>query len=244
MRNDAFITSWHIKDRQKFFAPLIPLGALCFDIGANHGEHTAALLSLGARRVVAVEPQVEVANYISQAFPKEIISGAVVVRAQAVGSEIGIAKLFPARDRGKSMSTLSTLFVEASRAGGSNCYEAAATDVDVVTLDSLIAEFGVPDYVKIDVEGFDLEVLRGLSRQIALLSFEFNTQPRLIEIAEECISRIDLLGQYEFNYQAEAPGQTSLQFDNWVNGGVMRYTLRHDIARANLFGDIFARRRA
>jgi FkbM family methyltransferase len=244
MRDHAFITSWRIRDRQKFFAPLLPLDALCFDIGANHGEHTAALLSLGARRVVAVEPQAEVANFIVEAFPNEIISGAVIVRALAIGSERGVAKLFPAQDLGKSMSTLSAQFVEASRTSGRNWYEAAAIEVDVVTLDSLIVEFGVPDYIKIDVEGFDLEVLRGLSRPIALLSFEFNTQPRLIEIAEECISRIDLLGQYEFNYQAEAPGQTSLQFDNWVNAGVMRYTLRYDIARANLFGDIFARQKS
>ena len=112
--------------------------------------------------------------------------------------------------------------------------------MNVVTLDFLIDEFGVPDYVKIDVEGFDLEVLRGLSRPIALLSFEFNTQPSLIEIAEQCIRYIDRLGQYEFNYQAEAAGQTSLQFDRWVSAGVMLYTLRHDIARDKLFGDIFA----
>ena len=131
------------------------------------------------------------ADFIVEAFPKEIIIGAVIVRAQAIGSEVGVAKLFPAQDLGKSMSTLSAQFVEVSRASGRNLYEAAAIEVDVVILDSLIDEFGVPDYVKIDVEGFDLEVLRGLSRPIALLSFEFNTQPRLIEIAEECISHID-----------------------------------------------------
>jgi FkbM family methyltransferase len=240
---DAFITTWRIKDRQKFFAPLLPLDALCFDIGANHGEHTAAFLSAGARRVVAVEPQAELANFIVEAFPKEIKSGTVIVRAQAVGSERGVAKLFPAQDSGKSMSTLSALFVEIARANGRRWDETAAIEVNVVTLDSLIDEFGVPDYVKIDVEGFDFEVLRGLSRPIALLSFEFNTQPRLIEIAEQCIGYIDRLGRYEFNYQAEAPGQAWLQFEKWVSPGVMRYTLRHDMARAKLFGDIFARLR-
>src|SRR5262245_33059086 len=64
-----FSTSWRIKDRQHFFASLLPLNALCFDVGANHGEHTAAFLSLGARRVVAVEPQPEVAKFIVEAFP-------------------------------------------------------------------------------------------------------------------------------------------------------------------------------
>ena len=144
---DAFITTWRIKDRQKFFAPLLPLDALCFDTGANHGEHTAAFLSAGARRVVAVEPQAELANFIVEAFPKEIKSGAVIVRAQAVASERGIAKLFPAQNSGKSMSTLSALFVEIARANGRRWDETAAIEVNVVTLDSLIDEFGVPDCV-------------------------------------------------------------------------------------------------
>jgi FkbM family methyltransferase len=236
-----FITSWRLKDRQHFFAPLLPLNALCFDVGANHGEHTATFLSLGARRVVAVEPQPEVAKFIVEAFSKEIMSGSLIVRTQAVGSERGIAKLFPAQDPGKCMSTLSTLFIEVSRANGCSWDEAAAIEVNVVTLDSLIDEFGVPDYIKIDAEGFDFEVLRGLSQPIALLSIEFTTQAGLIELAEECIRYIDRLGEYEFNYQVEVPGQTSLQLEKWVSAGVMLFMLRHDIARAKLFGDIFAR---
>jgi FkbM family methyltransferase len=239
----AFVTSWRLKDRQRFLAMVLPENALCFDIGANHGEYTAALLSAGARRVVAVEPQPEMAQFMVEAFPSEILSAALVVRAQAVGSKPDVAKLFPANDAGKSMSTLSRVFVEVSRANGQNWDENAAYEVKVATLDSLIEEFGVPDFIKIDVEGFDFEVLLGLSRSIALLSFEFNTQSKLIEVAESCIDRIDQLGKYEFNYQAELPGQTSLQFDKWVSGGVMKYTLRHDLVRSKSYGDIFARLR-
>jgi FkbM family methyltransferase len=238
----AFITSWRISHRQHFFSPLLPSDALVFDIGANHGEHTAAFLSLGARRVVAVEPQPEVAKVIVDAFPNEIESGALVVRTQAVGSENGSGKLFPATDAGKSMSTLSTRFVELSAAAGRKWDETQAFEVEIVTLDSLIDEYGIPNYVKIDVEGFDLEVLRGLSKPVPLLSFEFNTQPGLLELGERCVNQVASLGGYEFNYQAEAPGMTSLQFDKWVSAGVMLYTLRHDITRSRLFGDIFARR--
>jgi hypothetical protein len=108
----TFLTSWRVKDRQYFLAHLLPVDALCFDIGANHGEHTAAFLSLSARRVVTIEPQPELADFITKAFPESVRSGAVVVRAEAMGSEKGVAKLFPASDAGKSMSTLSMLFVE------------------------------------------------------------------------------------------------------------------------------------
>jgi FkbM family methyltransferase len=236
-----FITSWRIKHRQLFFSELLPEQAFCLDIGANNGEYSAAFLALGARRVVAVEPQKELADFIVSAFPREIQNGTLFVKALAVGAAPGVAKLYPASDAGKSMSTLSPLFVEVSRANGQQWDDSQIHDVAVTTLDHLIAEFGVPDYIKIDVEGFDLEVLRGLSQPISLLSFEFNSQRNLIDIAVACIAQIETLGNYEFNYQVEAAGETGIQFEKWVSAGVMQYTLCHDIARVAVFGDIFAR---
>jgi len=236
-----FISNWRIKDRQRFFAPLLPERAYCFDIGANYGEYTAAFLSLGARRVVAIEPQGSLVTFIEAAFFEEVRSGRVVTRSAAVGAEQGKAKLFIGPDPARTMSSLSHAFVDTSRANG-QAWEDAPVEVEVVTLDSLIEEFGVPNYIKVDVEGFDLEVLRGLSQPISLVSFEFNTQPSLIDIAADCIKRLQGLDQYEFNYQVEAPDETSLQFDRWVDAPVMIYTLRHDLARRTSFGDIFARR--
>jgi hypothetical protein len=87
------------------------------------------------------------------------------------------------------MATLSTNFIEVARNSGREWDDTSVGDVNVVTLDSLIKEYGTPDYIKVDVEGFDLEVLTGLSSQISLISFEFNTQEGLIEISAECIAR-------------------------------------------------------
>jgi FkbM family methyltransferase len=220
-----------MKDRQRFFATLLPKNAFVFDIGANYGEYTAAFFSLGARKVVAVEPQPDLAEFVASAFADEVQAGHLLVRAQAIGAQEGHATLFSAPDPHKSMATMSEAFIEAARQGGRTWNVAARTDVKVTTLDALIQTFGVPDYIKVDVEGFDLEVLKGLSFGIRLLSFEFNTQPGLIGVAERCIDRVCSLGAYEFNYQAEAPGQAALQFDKWVNGSVMRYTLLNDLRR-------------
>ena len=235
-----FITGWRMKHRQMFYAPLLPDRPYCFDIGANHDEYTAAFLSLGAR-VVAVEPQASCIKFIDAAFSEEVTSGRVVTRSAAVGAGQGKAELFIGPDPARSMSSLSAVFVDTSRANGQK-WDIPPIEVELITLDSLIAELGVPDYVKIDVEGFDLEVLRGLSQPVNLVSFEFNTQPPLIDTAAGCIKRLQELGHYEFNYQVEAPNETSLQFDRWVDACVMVYTLRHDLARQPSFGDIFARR--
>jgi hypothetical protein len=110
----SFLTSRRILVRQRLFAPMLPPNALVFDIGANHGEFTAAFLSLGAR-VVALEPQPDVARFLAAAFPDEVARGELVVRAQAAGAAPGTARLFPATDAGRSMSTLSRAFMDIPR---------------------------------------------------------------------------------------------------------------------------------
>jgi hypothetical protein len=78
-------------------------------------------------------------------------------------------------------------------------------------------------------------------RVIAKTDLTFNSQRNLIDIAVACIAQIERLGNYEFNYQVEAVGETDMQFEKWVSVGVMQYTLCHDIARVAVIGDIFAR---
>lgn len=233
-----------MKHRQLFLAPLLRRGSLVFDVGANIGEFTAAFLSVGVGKVVAFEPLPELCEHLKTTFRRSVDSGCVVIRGNAVGSAPGIQTLTQSSDRSKSMSSLSPVFIGVSKGNGDAWNEANRFDVTVVTLDNMIVEYGTPDYIKIDVEGYDLEVIKGLNTPVRLLSFEYNTQPKLIDIALACIDRISQIGDYEFNFQAEAPDMAFLQLEHWVSPDVMRFILSSDVARAVRYGDVFCRLRS
>jgi hypothetical protein len=107
--------------------------------------------------------------------------------------------------------------------------------VPVTTLDVLIASHGVPAFIKIDVEGFESEVLAGLSRPIKAMSFEFTTIQR--GVALECVDRCVALGFKRFN-AALGESQTLVHAD-WVSGAEIAAWLA-DLPQAANSGDVYA----
>jgi hypothetical protein len=108
--------------------------------------------------------------------------------------------------------------------------------VAITTLDMLIEEYGEPAFCKIDVEGYELQVLKGLTRAIKAISLEYT--PAVIDIALGCVDYLDGLGKYEFNW-ARAESMT-LQ-GAWVSGQEIAKHLR-GIPREGKSGDVYARR--
>jgi FkbM family methyltransferase len=179
---------WRGGQLRRFYRRFIPKGGLAFDIGAHAGNRVAAFLHLGAR-VVAVEPQPDFVRLLQRRFGND---SRVTVLPLALGQAPGQAQLL-ASVRTPTVSTLSADFVR--RAAATASFRGVRWDpgpvVQVDTLDALIQRHGRPDFVKIDVEGYELAVLLGLSQPLPALSFEF--LPAVRDVALGCIDRLEAL---------------------------------------------------
>lgn len=145
---------------------------LVFDVGANFGDKTWAFREIRAR-VVAVEPDSKCCAALGQRFRRD---SEVTIERVALGPCIGSAILYT-QAPGSAYNTLSekhSQIYHHNRAGATEKSPQSSPNIEISTLDRLIEKYGVPDYIKIDVEGFEKAVISGLSRAVPVLSFEAN----------------------------------------------------------------------
>jgi FkbM family methyltransferase len=224
---------WRLAALHSHYAALIEPGDLVFDVGAHVGNHSRALARLGAR-VVAIEPQPGFARWLRWLF-----RGAprVAVVETALGARPGRASLYPS-PRTPTVATLSSNWIASvsSTRPFSRVRWQSPLEVRVTTLDALIEQHGVPRFCKLDVEGYEAEILRGLSRPIALLSFEY--VPAAIEVACDAVGRLAALGHYRFN--ATIGERRTFCWQAWQESAAILGWLRTR-RPAERSGDVYAR---
>jgi FkbM family methyltransferase len=214
-----------------FYSSLLLKGAVVFDIGANVGTMTSIFASLGAK-VVAVEPNPDCARHIELATSRDVVE----VLQAAVGERNGLAEL-EVSDRKDKMSSLSREWRDAVSKGNRNyvgMWNRKVT-VPMITLDSLVQLYKLPFYIKIDVEGYEEEVLKGLSKCPPLLSFEFNRM--FLEPAVRALDN-NIFDGASFNYTLIDPVKFELR--NWVDREELKKTILGSKYAPGL-GDIFVR---
>ncbi len=177
------------KYKQKlFYKKLIHKNDLCFDIGANIGKKSKLYLALKAK-VIAFEPQSECFSFL-----RKIKNPNFKFYPYGVGSKNETKLLNLANHI--EVATFSGKMIDFYTT--ENLRWKNQEEVIVKKLDTLIDKFGMPNFCKIDTEGFELEILSNLSHKIPIIEFEFNEA--FIKETLLTIDTIDHLGNYKFNF--------------------------------------------
>jgi hypothetical protein len=126
----------------------------------------------------------------------------------------------------------SSSFIEKWNQGGESKYS-----VKTITLDKLIEEYGMPQFIKIDAEGFELKVLKGLTQKVPSLSFSYHG--RTWDETLEGLTLLNKLGRARFNFNSFV--MHSLHLENWVDSEELISTIKKSMENGHYYGDIFAR---
>jgi FkbM family methyltransferase len=181
----------------------------CFDIGANIGECTQWFLDQNYDKVISIEPGAEA---FSQLFQKFNNNPRVIMHYLAISDKPGTIKFW--NSNWHTTSTAAKAWVTNSRFSGKCAWEAVIKNA--ITIDELINLHGLPNFLKVDVEGYELEVFKGLTHnRIETIAFEW---------AEEEYTQLNNIVQYlksigynefSFTYADNLSDSENLFYTEW-----------------------------
>ncbi len=158
---------------------------LAFDIGCNVGKYSHKLLE-GGWSVIALDPNPFLFN-----DPPPGVTRVVA----ACSNSIGIIPFY--FSNADTISTASLEWVTDSRFTGK--YSWKEYRVNSTTIDALVDQYGCPSHIKIDVEGYELVALKGMTKKYSdEICFEWAEEQG--DSAVECVRYLATLGYTKFGY--------------------------------------------
>ncbi len=185
--------------------------SLVFDVGAHIGNKTDEYLRRGAR-VVCFEPQPDCCQKLRNRFAR---NEKVIIEQVGLSTKSGFMDLSVCSSS-NTISTFSKEFKCLSRHSQRGYKWDASISVPVSTFDNMIKKYGIPQFCKIDVENYEYDVLRGLSKPIPMLSIEFHIE--LFKNTVLCLDYLSQLGYRQFNFAAGEKAQLYTEIVGYKRG--------------------------
>lgn len=186
---------------------------LAFDIGANKGNKTKSLIQLGFT-VIALEPERKAINTLQYRYKN---SKKVKIVEKGVSNSEGFTDIYITAAR-SGLNTMNTKWrdsinnEEENKMGNSEMFK-SHYKVPLTTIQLLSKTFGNPYFIKIDVEGFELKVIKGMETLPNFLSFEGNL-PDFLKETIECLQVLNSINEnILFNYSFDE----KLVLSEWIS---------------------------
>ncbi|RYZ00072.1 MAG: FkbM family methyltransferase [Chitinophagaceae bacterium] len=200
-----------------------------FDVGANVGNRVQAFLECGAR-VVAVEPQPSCVQILKSKF-----GNGITIENVGLSEQPGELEMHLSTD--STVSTFSTDYIKNTKDRFKYSEWTDTIKVPVTTLDALLSKYGTPKFCKIDVEGFELQVLKGLHQPIPYMSIEYCV-PEVAGQMKDCVAMLHQLSpEGKFNYSIGESMEWALP--EWKSYSEFKQHIDSPEFERTSFGDIY-----
>lgn len=225
----SFLDLFLKKKKSHDVVKLLKTGDLFFDVGAHIGDKSHQFLNKKLE-VIMIEPLPKCVEELKLKFKN---NKNIKILQKALGKKKGSTTLMI----NTKVPTISTMSDHWRKGRFSNQVWDNKILVEVTTLDELIKTYGLPSYIKIDVEGFELDVLLGLTQKAGIISFEFTSE--FFDHSINCLNYLQKIGYEKFNF---CIGERRKFFSNWQNPNSLVKILRNEIKKDKLlWGDIYCR---
>lgn len=188
----------------KFYSKLIHKNSLCFDVGANVGLKSIVFLKNGAR-VIAFEPQ---KNCIPSL--QKIDNKYSNFKFLSKGIDITAGKRELHLSNYSEIATFSETFKNTYN--GDYIQWNKKETVETLTINDCIESFGIPEFCKIDIEGYECEIIRSLKYNIPIIEFEF-----LAGFLNKVLQLIELISDKNTRFNYTKNENSKFEIKEWID---------------------------
>ena len=171
---------------------------LIFDIGANIGRYSLTYAKDSENTIISVEASPNTYNILK--INMSPFTNVTALEYAVCNSKEPYITFYNCQS--DTLSTLDINWLSSSDSRfGDHVGKFSPIQVKTITLDALIDKYGVPDMLKIDVEGAEEGVIRSLSKKVPILLFEWAAEWK--DSLKLAIDHLTSLGFTRFHVQKE-----------------------------------------